>query len=137
MSRSTIDRAVGRRLRLIRLLRRITRGELAAVADVETEAIARYEAGVARPQPRAIAELADHLGVSLLWFFVGLGDDALEVRIADEIELASQTQDAKDMQFVVQFRELLARYAAAARMLDERRVLVAHARALLGRRMGQ
>jgi transcriptional regulator with XRE-family HTH domain len=135
MTRSTIDRAVGRRLRLARLVMNFTHEDLAASMGVERLEIVRYETGAARLQSRDIVGLVDRLKVPLSWFFLGLEDDVLETGVADEIELALQMSGVKDLQFLREFRELFARFTAAAGMKDERNGFITQARVLMGQRI--
>ena len=134
MTRSTIDRAVGRRLRLARLVMNFTHEDLAASMGVERLEIVRYETGAARLQSRDIVGLVDRLKVPVSWFFLGLEDDALETDVADEIELALQMSGVKDLQFVREFRELFAQFNAAG-MKDQRGRLISQARELMSKRI--
>ena len=131
---SSIDSAVGRRLRLLRLLVNVTIEDLARYLKVDAPEVARYEAGKVRLQPTQIAELVDKLQVPLHWFFLGFEDDALEVCLAEEIELALQHRTDADMGFLAQFTELFETYRALG-PTDDRTRLIAQARILVAQRI--
>jgi transcriptional regulator with XRE-family HTH domain len=130
----SIDSAVGRRLRLLRLLANVTTDDLARCLGVDARSVAQYEAGKVRLQPTQIAELVDKLQVPLHWFFLGLEDDALELCIAEEIELALQTRTDGDIRFLAQFTELFEAYRALGPVEDRTRV-IAQARVLVAQRI--
>ena len=130
----SIDSAVGRRLRLLRLLANVTTDDLAGYLKVDAPKIARYEAGEVRLQPTQIAELVDKLRVPLHWFFLGLEDDALELCLAEEIELALQRRDDADIAFRAQSADLFVMYKALGPTEDRTRV-IAQARILVAQRI--
>ena len=130
----SIDSAVGRRLRLMRLLANVTTDDLAGYLKVDAPKIARYEAGEVRLQPTQIAELVDKLQVPLHWFFLGLEDDALELCLAEEIELALHRRGDADIAFRAQSAELFETYKALGPTEDRTRV-IAQARILVAQRI--
>ena len=130
----SIDSAVGRRLRLLRLLANVTTDDLAGYLKVDAPKIARYEAGEVRLQPTQIAELVDKLQVPLHWFFLGLEDDALELCLAEEIELALHRRGDADIAFRAQSAELFEMYKALGPTEDRTRV-IAQARILVAQRI--
>ena len=130
----SIDSAVGRRLRLLRLLANVTTDDLAGYLKVDAPKIAQYEAGEVRLQPTQIAELVDKLRVPLHWFFLGLEDDALELCLAEEIELALHRRDDADILFRAQSAELFETYKALGPTEDRTRV-IAQARILVAQRI--
>jgi transcriptional regulator with XRE-family HTH domain len=111
---SNIDSAVGRRLRLLRLLTNVTTEELAQYLKADAREVAQYEAGKVRLQPTQIAGLVDKLQVPLHWFFLGFEDDALELCLTEEIELALQQRGDGDIAFLTQFTELFGTYRFSA-----------------------
>lgn len=134
MTPPSIDSAVGRRLRLFRLLADLTTDDLTRCLGVDAREIAQYEAGEARLQPTQIAELVDKLQVPLHWFFLGLEDDALELCITEEIELALRTRTDGDIRFLAQLAELFETYRALGPIEDRTRV-IAQARFLVAQRI--
>jgi transcriptional regulator with XRE-family HTH domain len=68
-SPSRVDRLVGRRIRLRRLLLEIELEHLANDLGLSTTLLARFEAGQERPPPSLLARIAGHLGVDVAWFF--------------------------------------------------------------------
>ena len=130
----SIDSAVGRRLRLLRLLANVTTDDLAGYLKVDAPKIARYEAGEVRLQPTQIAELVDKLRVPLHWFFLGLEDDALELCLAEEIELALHRRGDADIAFRAQSAELFEMYKALGPTEDRTRVIT-QARILVAQRI--
>jgi len=131
---ASIDSAVGRRLRLMRLLANVTTDDLAGYLKVDAPKIAQYEAGEVRLQPTQIAELVDKLQVPLHWFFLGFEDDALELCLAEEIELALHRRDDADILFRAQSAELFETYKALGPTEDRTRV-IAQARILVAQRI--
>jgi transcriptional regulator with XRE-family HTH domain len=129
-----IDSSVGRRLRLLRLLANVTIDDLARYLKVDAPEVARYEAGKVRLQPTQIAELVDKLQVPLHWFFLGFEDDALEVCLAQEIELALQHRTDRDIPFLAQFTELFGTYRILG-PTDDRTRVIAQARMLVAQRI--
>jgi transcriptional regulator with XRE-family HTH domain len=130
----SIDGAVGRRLRLLRLLANVTTDDLAGYLKVDAQEVARYEAGEVRLPPTQIAELVDKLQVPLHWFFLGLEDDALELCLAEEIELALHRRGNADIAFRAQSAELFETYKALGPTEDRTRV-IAQARILVAQRI--
>ena len=88
-SPSRVDRLVGRRIRLRRLLLQIELEHLANDLDLSTPLLARFEAGEERPPPSLLARLAGHLGVDVAWFFRDFS-----VRPADPTALADPERQA-------------------------------------------
>ena len=134
MTPPSIDSAVGRRLRLLRLLANVTTDDLARYLKVDAPEVAQYEAGEVRLQPTQIAELVDKLQVPLHWFFLGFEDDALELCLAEEIELALQRRSDGDIPFLAQSAELFEKYRALGPTEDRTRV-IARARILVAQRI--
>jgi transcriptional regulator with XRE-family HTH domain len=64
-----VDRLVGRRIRLRRMLLEIDPEHLANDLFLTAPVLARLEAGEQRPAPSLLSRIAGYLGVSVTWFF--------------------------------------------------------------------
>ena len=71
-SSSSVDRGVGRRIRMRRLLLEIELHHLAGDLGIRASALERMETGQERPSPALLARIGSYLGVSVGWFFRGL-----------------------------------------------------------------
>ena len=85
----SVDKQVGRRLRLRRLLLQISRDELANIVGMPTILLEEYEDGQGRIEPALLCKLGRCLGVHVTWFFreFKLCEDvrqALELNAHDE-----------------------------------------------------
>jgi transcriptional regulator with XRE-family HTH domain len=130
----SIDSAVGRRLRLLRLLANVTTDDLAGYLKVDAPKVAQYEAGEVRLQPTQIAELVDKLQVPLHWFFLGFEDDALELCLVEEMAQALQNPTEGDLRFREQFAVFFETYRALGPIEDRSRV-IAQVRSLVAQRI--
>lgn len=89
MSRpNSVDRRVGRRIKMRRLLLEIELHHLAGDLGILASALARIEAGDERPAPALLARIASYLGVNVNWFF-------RELEIGAAGAPAEMQQDAK------------------------------------------
>jgi transcriptional regulator with XRE-family HTH domain len=131
--RTSIDIAVGRRLKLLRLLTNLAIDDLSRCLGVDAQTITQYEAGESRLKPIQITKLADRLQVPLHWFFSGFEDDALELFMAEEIELAARNRTDKDLRFLAQFSELTERLVFGP--IENRSRVIAQVRLLVGQRI--
>ena len=66
---TAVDRRVGRRIKLRRVLLEIELHHLAGDLGILASALARIEAGEERPAPPLLARIASYLGVSVRSFF--------------------------------------------------------------------
>jgi transcriptional regulator with XRE-family HTH domain len=132
---AAVDHAVGRRLRLFRLLANVAIGDLARKLRIEAEHIIEFEAGRVRPQPNQLAELAELLQIRLSWLFIGLEDDALELAMANEIEAALGNQTDEDLDFIRCASELFESYRACSAIDEVTLLVAARARKLLAQRV--
>lgn len=74
---SNIDRRVGRRIKIRRLLLEIELHDLAGDLGILASVLARIEAGEERPSPAMLSRIASYLGVNASWFFRDLESGSL------------------------------------------------------------
>jgi len=77
-----VDAAVGARVRLRRVMLRMTQKELAGELAIDPGHLQKYEAGEKRFEPRLLAECGSVLRVPITWFF----EDALVKRYRNASE---------------------------------------------------
>jgi transcriptional regulator with XRE-family HTH domain len=122
---AAVDRLVGRRIRLRRMLLEIEPEHLANDLALTAPLLARLEAGERRPAPTLLSRIAGYLGVNITWFFrdfstqragvaqdvseshsrpaagqqqVGIGEEMLEL-----VDCFVQITDASDRQAILAF----------------------------------
>jgi transcriptional regulator with XRE-family HTH domain len=83
---NSVDRRVGRRIQMRRLLLEIELHHLAGDLGILASALARMEAGEERASPELVARIANYLGVSVSWFF----RDAESEPVASPVQLEAQ-----------------------------------------------
>ena len=88
-SPKAIDAHVGGRLRLRRLLVKMSQEDLANALGITFQQVQKYEKGSNRIGAGRLFEMAQILGVSVQYFFEGLG--SLEESSADEEPIGGQT----------------------------------------------
>jgi len=74
---NSIDRHLGRRLRVRRELLRMSSAEAAARLGVNEAVLAEYELGLLRVDARTLFRLMLLLGVRMRYFYDGLGSDEI------------------------------------------------------------
>jgi transcriptional regulator with XRE-family HTH domain len=72
---SKIDSAIGRRIRTLRDVRRVTQAQIGEVLGVSFQQIQRYEQGVNTLGPTQLVRLASYFGIPVGRFFDGMGID--------------------------------------------------------------
>lgn len=74
----TIDEHIGLQLQIMRIMQHITRKDLAAVLDVTTEQIRKYELGRNRMTAKSLYVICSHFNVKMNFFFEGFDKSKLE-----------------------------------------------------------
>ena len=75
---NSIDRHIGRRVRIRRQMLRMSTAEAAAKLGVSQTVFGEYEEGLLRLEPRALMRLMAVLGVHIRYFYDGLAAAADE-----------------------------------------------------------
>ena len=76
--RSSIDRHLGRRLRLVRELSNLTQRDLAGRMNISVDQLARYEIGSERIPAQQLFDAANVLAVPGPWFFEDLASSRVD-----------------------------------------------------------
>lgn len=78
-----VDVHVGKRLKQIRTLRRLSQTDVARKLNLSFQQIQKYEVGSNRVAASRLFELSQILDVSPAYFFEGLHDDASQKQVED------------------------------------------------------
>lgn len=97
---SSIDLAVGARIRALRLAREMSQAELGHRVGVRFQQIQKYEAGANRITAERLLELAQALGVPIAHFFEGLTAKGVTVPAPQTAHFASERAMAMGQEFL-------------------------------------
>ena len=67
-----LDRSIGERVRMARLMKGISQGALAAELGISFQQVQKYERGTNRVSASTLLKIAEVLGVDVLYFYDGL-----------------------------------------------------------------
>ena len=113
-----IDEHVGRRIRSARWLRGMNQQELGARTGVKFQQIQKYETGANRVSASRLWDIAEVLGLSITYFFEGVG--------LDDEDLTNVLQDKEAVELVRAYynipKELRARLFDLAQALAPKTV---------------
>lgn len=114
------NRHVGERLRIRRMLLRISQEQLAAECGISPQQIHNYEAGRSRMSASRLVELASALDMPVAWFFDGIGSIGDGGHLPPPHQMTVESRELLDTYYRITCAKLRHKVIEVARVFADR-----------------